>query len=326
MLTADPQTLGTARLAKEELLAQVFGVQAQTVGPAVLTNVIPASSNIVGVGYGAKVTSGAALDETAVRVYVRAKMASADVPASDRVPSTINGIPTDVISVGDINAFARPTVCGVSVGHFAITAGTLGCLVRRRGIGIGDHFILSNNHVLANSTSAADGTTPPLGDAILEPGPLDGGDPADPIGELTAWEPITFTGTNVMDAAIARVLDLSDVLPDINKIGRVANPPVAASLYQSVRKHGRTTLHTVGVIMDVSADIRVRYGTQLASFEDQVGIVGVGGDFSRGGDSGSLIVDAVRLNPVALLFAGGGGMTFGSPIQPVLDRFDVDIL
>lgn len=99
-----------------------------------------------------------------------------------------------------------------------------------------------------------------------------------------------------------------------------------ASEFQSVRKQGRTTHHTVGIITDLSADIRVRYGAEIALFENQISISGINGPFSAGGDSGSLIVDAVSCRPVALLFAGGGNITFASPIQGVLDRFDVDII
>ncbi len=78
--------------------------------------------------------------------------------------------------------------------------------------------------------------------------------------------------------------------------------------------------------MDVAADIRVRFGQQLADFEDQIAIQGVNDLFSQGGDSGSLIVDAMTRRPVALLFAGGGNQTFASPIDRVLSRFEIDIL
>jgi len=78
--------------------------------------------------------------------------------------------------------------------------------------------------------------------------------------------------------------------------------------------------------MDLSANIKVRYGNNLVTFDNQLGIVGAGGTFSSGGDSGSLIVDGVTRKPVALLFAGGGGMTFASPINPILKRFNVKIM
>ena len=122
------------------------------------------------------------------------------------------------------------------------------------------------------------------------------------------------------------MIDLADVLPSITVIGAVTPPTMHAAIFQSVRKHGRTTLHTVGVVMDVAADIKVRYGNRIAAFEDQIAIEGVGGNFSQGGDSGSLIVDAVSRSPVGLLFAGGGGTTFANWIDPVLARFNAEIV
>ena len=77
----------------------------------------------------------------------------------------------------------RPAPGGVSIGHFRITAGTLGCLVKKND----KLFILSNNHVLANSNEAD------IGDAILQPAPDDGGqNPQDKIGELSEYIPIQF--------------------------------------------------------------------------------------------------------------------------------------
>lgn len=56
----------------------------------------------------------------------------------------------------------RPLRLGVSVGHIAVTAGTLGGFVRRHGEAT--VYLLSNNHVLAAANRAAPG------DAILQPG------------------------------------------------------------------------------------------------------------------------------------------------------------
>lgn len=49
----------------------------------------------------------------------------------------------------------RPLRLGGSVGHFKVTAGTLGCFVRDRTTGA--VLILSNNHVLANENRAKKG-------------------------------------------------------------------------------------------------------------------------------------------------------------------------
>lgn len=71
----------------------------------------------------------------------------------------------------------RPLVIGCSIGHFKITAGTLGCFVKDRATG--EILILSNNHVLANENNAE------VGDAILQPGKFDGGKVSiDTIGQL----------------------------------------------------------------------------------------------------------------------------------------------
>lgn len=280
---------------------------------------VPLSSNIVGVGYGTKFTGGISVQgEIAVRVYVRSKLPLRALSIADRVQSDINGKPTDVVAVGDVVARARPTSCGVSIGHAAITAGTLGCLVRRAN-SPDNIYVLSNNHVLANTNDAR------IGDPILEPGRIDGGDPQDPIAELADFEPLV-DGANLMDAAIARVIDRADVTPEILEIGYVQQPLMLASLYQSVRKRGRTTLQTVGVVMDLSADVRVNYGLRCFDFEDQLGIVGVPGPFSAAGDSGSLIVDAVTRRPMALLFADAIGITFANPISAILDQFGIEIV
>lgn len=328
-LVADRQTLETAREYKAELCARMFanaqGARARgsSAGqqPSPLS-VLPPHHNIVGFGYGAKVSYGAAgaviENELAVRVYVRAKLPAAQLPSGIKVPAKINGLPTDVIPVGDITPLARPVMCGASVGHQAVNAGTLGCLVRRSGDQGGDRYILSNNHVLARANKGK------RGDQILEPGAQDGG--TVPIAELSDFEKLDFGGTNHIDAAIARVLDPGDVLPEIYDIGIVEPDLKTAVLYQSVRKYGRTTKHTVGVVMDIAADIWVWYGSDSAPFENQLAVEGVSGDFSDHGDSGSLVVDAVERRAVALLFSGGRGITYANPIEPVLARFGAEII
>jgi len=317
---ADNNLLTEARQFKDELLIKIFGASAQaaTAAPISTISVVPPGSNIVGVGYGTKLAGGVIQEEQAVRVYVRAKLSRSSLSTNEEVPLTVNGISTDVIQVGDIVALQRPTECGVSCGHSLITAGTLGCLVKQSN---GDRFILSNNHVLANSNDAQNG------DNILHPGPMDGGNPTQPIAQLTDFEPLKLDDSpNFIDAAIAKVINIGDIKPSIVTIDDVQQPVIPAAEFQSVRKQGRTTQHTIGIITDLSADIRVRYGGKVANFENQLAITGINGPFSSGGDSGSLIVDAVTRRPVGLLFAGGGNTTFANPIERVLARFNIDIL
>jgi hypothetical protein len=73
--------------------------------------------------------------------------------------------------------------------------------------------------------------------------------------------------------------------------------------------------------------VNVNYGAPgVALFVDQIIIKP--GNFSAGGDSGSLIVvqkGGAARSPVGLLFAGGFGITVANPIDAVLLAFHVEI-
>ena len=137
---------------------------------------------------------------------MRKKYPLVALDASDVIPLEYRGIQTDVIEVGDIVAqaydqWARPTLPGDSIGHFNITAGTFGCMVRRKGTN--DPFMLSNNHVFADTNKAN------IGDPILQPGPHDGGTADDLIGYLKDFVPIEFSTdapTCPIATGIAKVL------------------------------------------------------------------------------------------------------------------------
>src|SRR5438477_1120987 len=130
------------------------------------------------------------------------------------LPSVLDGVPVTAQVTGMLVAFsdptkqARPAPMGFSVGHPAITAGSIGARVAD---GLGNLYILSNNHVLANSNDAS------IGDPELQPGAYDGGTaPADQIATLSAFQPIDFSGgTNTFDAAIAHSTtgDLGNATP-----------------------------------------------------------------------------------------------------------------
>ena len=130
-------------------------------------------TNVVGVGVGYKIEGDQKTNELCVMVLVQDKLPLSALSAEAVVPKKVDGVRTDVIQVGELRALQaptgrfRPAPGGVSIGHYQITAGTLGVVVRDRSTG--DRLILSNNHVLANSNDAQ------IGDPILQPGPYDGG-------------------------------------------------------------------------------------------------------------------------------------------------------
>jgi hypothetical protein len=243
------------------------------------------------------------------------------------LPASLQGIPvqtvvTGIIWIQDTTAKYRPSPIGVSVGHPDITAGTIGARVVD---GQGNVFILSNNHVLANSNNAS------IGDNTLQPGPYDGGsNPADAIGTLYDFQEISFNSNNQMDAAIAIVADADlsgSTLP--GGYGSPSGQVVDAFVGQSVQKCGRTTECTVGTVEEVNVTVTVCFEgvifcTKSATFVNQFTITP--GSFSDGGDSGSLIVTNDGNNhAVGLLFAGSSTRTIANPIGVVLDRFGVTI-
>jgi hypothetical protein len=222
----------------------------------------------------------------------------------------------------------RPLEAGYSVGHVNITAGTLGFFVEDEDA----HYILSNNHVLADVNLGSPG------DLIIQPGPADGPVAArNIVGVLDRFVPISFTRSNVVDCAIAAVRDGLDFYPwwnaalgaPVRKIRRINE----ADLGRRVCKVGRTTGVTHGTITQVEIDrLQVDMGEpgapRLASFSDQFEVVGDDGrPFSLGGDSGSLIVDQGG-HAIGLLFAGGPDddgvdLTFANYIDTVFAKLGV---
>ncbi|MGH7556339.1 MAG: hypothetical protein ACREMD_00875 [Gemmatimonadota bacterium] len=260
----------------------------------------------------------------------------ADLPARlDDVPVVVE-VTGMFVALSDPTTRARPAPLGFSVGHPAITAGTIGARVTKNG----NVYVLSNNHVLANGNDAN------IGDGAIQPGDFDGGsDPADRIGTLAEFQPINFSGgVNFIDAAIAisTTADLGNATPTDDAYGTPSSTifgdansdgvfdDTSDLLGVNVQKYGRTTELTTGQISEIDVSVEVCYEvvfifcTKSALFQDQIAIGSA--TFSDGGDSGSLIVtnDSGK-NPVALLFAGSDTRTLANRIDLVLNEFGVTI-
>ena len=197
----------------------------------------------------------------------------------------------------------RPVPIGVSTGHPAITAGTIGARVKDASRNV---YALSNNHVYADENQAG------IGDEVIQPGSFDGGSaPADTIGTLSDFEPIVFTtsANNTIDAAIALSPPgkLGNATPS-DGYGTPRLETVAANLNQQVQKYGRTTsLTTNGRITGINATINIGYDTGTARFVNQIIVESRKPGFIQGGDSGSLLViqgGSDDRKPVGLLYAG----------------------
>ncbi|MCX7593841.1 MAG: S1 family peptidase, partial [Fischerella sp.] len=254
-----------------------------------------------------------------------------------RVSETIEPLEKPTIEL--LARRTRPAEGGFSVGHFRITAGTIATCVYdilpggsinppTHGEGIPSrYYILSNNHILANSNDAN------IGDRILQPGPFDGGaDPSDRIAHLSRFIPIEFEPpipraqhNNLVDAAIAEG-QFHELDREIHWIGcvrgwrRKRNVRVGTRVY----KTGRTTNFTSGRITAIGATVDVNFGGgRVARFRDQI----VTTNISAGGDSGSLVVTLENSIPVAvgLLFAGSSFATIVNQIENVRSLLRVEV-
>ena len=100
-----------------------------------------AMQNVVGVGVGYQEKSGQQTGEYALVVMVSQKLPLAALAPHAVLPKNVSGVNIDVVEVGELRALQsrtsrwRPAPGGVSIGHYKITAGTLGAVVRDRSSG-----------------------------------------------------------------------------------------------------------------------------------------------------------------------------------------------
>jgi hypothetical protein len=245
----------------------------------------------------------------------------------------------------------RPALPGSSIGHFKISAGTFGAVVKDKNTG--EKLILSNNHILANGSNGSDGRAG-VGDAILQPGTYDGGKPSDKIAKLVRFIPLLRTpqqsdcpvaagvagvgnrfiklirpayemrfykysrSTNIVDCAVARPLNPDLIGEEIVELGAVSGMGEARE-GMGVQKSGRTTGVTSGLVTAMGVTLKVGLSDEESGwFSDQV----VADVKCQPGDSGSLIIDKEN-KAVGLLFAGSDSHCIFNRIQNVINLLEI---
>ncbi|WP_129114098.1 hypothetical protein [Halegenticoccus tardaugens] len=297
--------------------------------PADVRNELESCANVVGTGIGPKRVGERETGEDAVVVFVSRKVPEAQLSESDRLPRTVTidgeEVQTDVQEVGDVRTQAavrpvertdrnrkrrwRPAPAGVSCGHPEVSAGTLGTPALRTESG--ETVALTNAHVAAPVGSAE------RDDPVLQPGPADGGDAEDRIGELREWGEIHPDEPNRTDSALVAV-DEAGLRDDVLGIGPFRGW-TDAEFGEEYVKSGRTTGVTAGDLRSRDARIRVGgYYDEPVVFEG----VDVFGPMSAGGDSGSVIGIEREdgFYGVSLLFAGSDRTTLGIPMETVQEE------
>lgn len=315
--------------------------------------------NVVGVGKGWKMTRGETTKDPSIVVLVSKKVPRQELTRSELVPSKLGNVTTDVLEVGEIRflnrtGYVRPAPPGVSIGHYKISAGTFGAVVRDRHTK--ELLILSNNHVLANSTDGRDGRAS-VGDPILQPGPHDGGKKEHLIGYLHRYIPLSreFGASNcphaasvekvanrclravrpnyrlklqrqsprgnLVDAALAKPVSPQFITHEILDIGPVKGIR-EAQVGMMLKKSGRSSGFNTAEVRVISTLMRVALSAhESVIFEDQI----VTDPMASPGDSGSLVLDEENY-AVGLLFAGSDNATVVNRIQNVLDLLEVDLV
>jgi len=277
--------------------------------------------NVIGVGAGKKFANGTPTGEDALVFFVEQKVDKAGLSKRDIVPSSVDGYETDVFNIGRIEARAlrrkiRPITPGFGCGHGYVTAGTIGGIFMRNDKPV----ILSNNHVMAWTNKAK------KGHAIINPALHDGGDLKNPyhrIARLVDFVKMTASG-NYQDSAIAELfseVSKNDYTAAIYNIGEPTGVTNAV-VDMPVQKTGRTTGYTTGRVVSVGASVSVAYdGNQIKRFKDCI----LTTDMSKGGDSGSLLLD-MNKRIVGLLFAGSSKVTVHNPIKYPMESYGLELI
>ncbi|MFD7630973.1 hypothetical protein ACFV7Q_33960 [Streptomyces sp. NPDC059851] len=280
--------------------------------------------NVTGIGVGLKETGGRPTGQIAVIVYVRRKIPDTQLRTEDRLPAEIEGIPVDVIEAEFMSLDAQdhhkrhdPLVGGISIGHRPPgeseprNAGTLGGAFFDNANG--EDMILSNWHVLCRRTTCQ------ADDLATQPGDED--KQTVTSGDVVARLHRTAF-TDRVDAAVARLTGARFLLPELLGLAPISGLgfPVIGS---TVRKSGRSTGVTSGLVTAIDADVTVEI-TDVGhfSFLDQIAVGGLG--IGDRGDSGSLVVDESN-RIIGLVFAGADSHIICNQIAFVLAALDINL-
>lgn len=290
---------------------------------------------VTGMGVGYKYVGGRKTNEVAIRFFVARK---GEVPAEQRVPSQVSGIETDVVErrflpkvlrvpISDYKVRADeerydPLLGGISIGPCRVFSGfvyvgTLGAITLNRKTC--KSMLLTNYHVVCPENDCT------VGENMAQPSPADGGEcPEDIVGQIAAG----YIGGEV-DCAVVRQTDGGYVCRIVD-IGPVTGTAVA-TLGMEVRKRGRTSGLTYGMVEEIDDTFDIDYGPGLGTIR-LTSQIGIQADrtksivFGSPGDSGSVVVN--RNNEVVGLYCcGSEDDIFGgaNPIQPVLGILKVDM-
>ncbi|MGQ1785139.1 MULTISPECIES: hypothetical protein [unclassified Saccharicrinis] len=319
--------------------------------------------NVLAVGVGMKEKNKQFTDEISFRVFVAEKKSLKSLKANEVIPTEIEAIKTDVLTPYQVcdrpdvcgderreNVKHRPLKAGIAVSTKSNTYGTLGWFGTLDSDGT--TILLTNKHVLYDSTSSTDTTVLPTAQPKL--GKVSkccccecGSD--DVIGEtiigIRDLNPPTSTS---VDCAIAKINtefsgDISfNITNDSTDEVLTVSGTAAAVVGETVRKIGARSAFTTGRVVHIGdtavagtdpdgGTITIRTGQVLIIPDpsETYQVLDADSDtckfaFSNNGDSGSVILNASD-EIVALLYGGDEttnsvDITFANNIANVLAK------
>lgn len=258
-----------------------------------------AMPNVTSVGIGHKQKAGKAKKTVALQFTVSRKLTPQDLH-KESIPAIPHSmlfegeqIVTDVVERQYAVTYVRvqlqaksdrktrqdPIRGGISVANVAVTAGTLGAIVKDRTSGA--PLILSNWHVLHGGTGR-------VGDDIVQPGPFDDNNIArNKVGQLLRSH-LGLAG----DCAVSTIEDRKVALDQL-ELGVAIDSIGKPALGDLIVKSGRTTGVTYGLVSRIEGLFKLNYdglgektigGFEIEPSPDHPA---PGNEISKGGDSGS---------------------------------------
>jgi hypothetical protein len=308
-----------------------------------------------GIGVGNKRTAGELTGETSIVVFVEHKRPLEEIPPDERVPSEIEGVPTDVIEeslptilqaipgqlVGasreDTGEY-RPIRGGTQIARAAGSGvGTLGCMFTVRD---DPNTVLAvTNHHVIYTTCGTVANQEEVGQAM---------------GSTSSSACCSDIIGKVLDAQCDADVDIALIkltaglqyLAEVHGIGRIGathllTPAEIAAGTLLVKKRGRTSALTGGTLEVGFRSGPIFMPDKVTVYRNYVGALSVRANpdltspatltnFSLGGDSGSAVLNEAD-HVIGILFGGSDakntptGPVFGTglfmPIKTITDKF-----
>jgi endonuclease G len=304
---------------------------------------------VIGVGLGPKLSGATPTGELAIIVLVTHKRPLADVPVAERIPPEFQGLKTDVAesapTVLEDELLGEPPYAdqrkfrqgegglrgGIQLARqvsFGATGqGTLGCIAKTNPPDV-QVVALTNAHVVNETPNKQEAEK--LGNEIGQPSPGECGDCcSDLVGKVTgaAWDDLVDCAFITLNPGLAWVAEIEGIGPIK---GTVALPDLDDTQLKTanviVRKRGRTTLFTRGLIRSVHMTFKYVDNGVQRDRKEQIQVLPSPPfrRFSAGGDSGSVYVNG-NSEVVGLHWAGNGTEGRGSPILTVTSKLKVTI-